>query len=409
MRNLATWLRYATKNVFRNRRRALVTVLIGAVGTGAILVATGFASFSFDMLVYFTTRESGHIIIAHKDYWSREEGTPLEMGLENYQDLVAEIEKDPRVEAAVARIWFTGLASNGQKSVIYIAEGVEPRQFALLGPSRTIIEGRFLSQKPSKEGGYEAILGKDLGKGLKAGPGGGLTLLATTAQGSLNALDVDVKGIFSTGFQELDKRLLYIHLDTAQELLQSKKVSKIVVFLHKTEDTDAVYRSLRQKFPRLGFRLWEEEASYYRAMKGLYDRAFGIMGGIIIVMVFFATSNTMSMAVVERTREIGTERAMGAFPGEIVRNFALEAAVMGAGAVLLGMALAGLVAWIFATADLQMPPPPMRLEGYPLRLSFNPGTWALTSMVMVGIFVSAAWFASRRAAHTPIVEALSHV
>ena len=75
------WLLFAIKNVLRNRRRSLVTVLIAAVGTAGVLIGGGFALFTYQSLAEMAARDSGHLILAHQDYFARDEDTPMQFGL----------------------------------------------------------------------------------------------------------------------------------------------------------------------------------------------------------------------------------------------------------------------------------------------------------------------------------------
>jgi putative ABC transport system permease protein len=100
----------------------------------------------------------------------------------------------------------------------------------------------------------------------------------------------------------------------------------------------------------LTVKTWRDLAVFYQAVRALYNRIFGILGVIMICIVLFAMSNTLGMAVVERTREIGTLRAIGTLPSEIVRNFVFEGMAIGAAGAVAGMLLAGAatVALLFA-------------------------------------------------------------
>jgi putative ABC transport system permease protein len=120
-------------------------------------------------------------------------------------------------------------------------------------------------------------------------------------------------------------------------------------------------------------------------------------------------SNTLGMAVVERTREIGTLRAIGTLPAEIVRNFVLEGMVIGGAGALLGMVLAGVATLFLLFAGIEMPPPPGRSAGYPLLLSFSPPLYGAVTLVVIVLAACAAWLVSSRAARKPVTEALAHV
>ena len=404
------WLIFACKNVLRNRRRAAITVLIAAVGTGAVLISSGFALYTFQSLQEMSARDTGHVVIAQRNFFTQEEDTPMALGLSDYATLKDRIERDPRIRTALPRVQFTGLISNGDKSTVFFGTGVDPRgEFAVKGPFLKILSGSILSANPQSGTDPEVLLGKDLARQLKAQVGSSLTLLSTTTENGLNAQDVRVRGIFSVGVPEVDKRLVLTGLDTAQKLLLTDKASTLSVYLWDTELTSVVRDDLQKQLPNLDLQSWWEQAYYYFAVRELYRRIFGLLGVVIILMVAFAVWNTLAMTVVERTREIGTLRAMGTLPTQVVRNFLLEAAVIGISGTLLGMLLAGGTTIFLALANIQMPPPPGQSEGYPLNINASLELYLATSLAVIALCIAAAWFASRTAARKPIVEALGHV
>ncbi|HET8705827.1 MAG TPA: FtsX-like permease family protein, partial [Pseudomonadales bacterium] len=357
------WLEFAFRNVWRNRRRSLVTILIAALGAYSLLTSAGFGLWTYEALKEASTRENGHLVLSHPAFFQREEEVSMQFGLEDYQGIQRSVASDPRIKNFLPRIQFSGLVSNGDKSAIYLGTGVEPDEFSIKGPFLTMRDGRVLNASSDVP---EVMLGKDLAASMGAKIGSSLTLLATTAAGALNAVDVQVVGIFSVGVPEVDKRALYSTIGTAQDLLGTKKVSTLSLFLDDTESTLDVMEAIHKKLPELGIKPWWELAFYYESVKALYNRLFGVIGCIMLVLVFFSVYNTMSMTVIERTRETGTLAALGAYPGELVRNFLLEAFVIGLIGVAIGMAGAALTSVILDHANVQMPPPPGRSTGYPL-------------------------------------------
>ena len=404
------WLIFACKNVLRNRRRAAITVLITAVGTGAVLIGGGFALFTFESLEEMSARDTGHVIIAQRNFFTQEEETPMALGLSDYAALATGIERDPRIRSALPRVQFTGLISNGDKSTVFFGTGVDPRgEFAVKGPFLKILSGSILSAKAQSGSDPDVLLGKDLARQLKAQVGSSLTLLSTTTENGLNAQDVRVRGIFTVGVPDIDKRVVLTSLDTAQRLLLTDKASTLSVYLWDTQLTAGVRADLEKQHPELDMQSWWEQAYYYFAVRDLYQRIFGLLGVVIILMVAFAVWNTLAMTVVERTREIGTLRAMGTLPAQVVRNFLLEAAVIGVSGTLLGMLIAGGTTIFLALAEIQMPPPPGQSDGYPLSINTSFALYLATSLAVVTLCIAAAWFASGSAARKPIVEALAHV
>src|ERR1035437_8876866 len=184
------------------------------------------------------------------------------------------------------------------------------------------------------------MLGEALARNLKAKPGSSLTLLASTSDGALNALDVRVKEVFATGTPEIDKRLVYADIATAQKLLNTKKVSRLGLFLTRMDQTLPTQARLASIYPKLTLQTWEDQAFFYKSVRDLYNRIFGALGLIIGVIVVFVVTNAMSMAIIERTREIGTLRALGTLPGQLLRSLSLEGMVLGGVGALAGSAIA---------------------------------------------------------------------
>ena len=259
------------------------------------------------------------------------------------------------------------------------------------------------------------MLGVDLASNLNVSIGDWITVLATTSDGALNALDFKVHGIYSTGVPDLDKRQLYLHIESVQELLVSDKVSTLSVFLYETQNTLKLQSWVEKQLASLPHRQalevtpWQQRAFFYTKVKDLYDRIFGIMGAVMSLVVFVALFNTMTMSVTERTREIGTLSALGTYPAEIVAGFVREAALLAGIGTLLGGLLTAFTSIVLMVVDVQMPPPPGRTDGYPLNIYFSPELLSYSALGVMAICILAAFLSARKGVNKPITEALTYV
>ena len=400
------WLGFAFQNTLRNRRRSLVTVAIAALGTAAILLAGGFALFTYQALAQAAARSTGHLIVGRPAQFTQDEDTPLQHGLEHHADLSRALLADPDVRQVLPRIAFSGLISNGDKSTVMLAAGVEPdSEFAVKGPFLNVLAGDVLASGAKQA---EVMLGEGLAKSLKAGPGSNLTLLASTTDGALNALDVTVKGVFSAGVPDIDKRLVYTDIPTAQKLLNTQRVSTLGVFLRSMDGTESAQRRVAAAHPELMVQTWLDQAFFYKAVRDLYNRIFGALGLIIGVIVVFVVTNAMAMAIIERTREIGTLRALGTLPGQLLRTLALEGMLLGGVGAVAGAALAFAVSMLLYAFPVQMPPPPGSSRGYPLNIAIDPLMYVATQLAMVALSMLASAWIARKTVHLPVVDALAH-
>ncbi len=403
---MGMWLKFAIQNTLRNRRRSLVTVSIAALGTAAILLAGGFALSTYQALAQAAARSSGHLILGTPAQFTQDEDMPLQHGLDNVAQLRTQLLADPAVRQVLPKIAFNGLISNGDKSTIMMATGVEPdSEFGVKGPFLTMTAGQVLASGSTDA---EVMLGAGLARSLKATPGSSLTLLTSTTEGAMNAMDVRVKGIFSTGVPDIDKRLVYTDIVTAQKLLVTQRVSSLGIFLDRMESTEPVQQRLAAQFPQLTVQTWMDQAFFYKSVRDLYNRIFGALGFIIGVIVVFVVTNAMAMAIIERTREIGTLRAMGTLPGQLLRTLALEGMVLGGVGAVTGAALSLGLSLMLYVVPVNMPAPPGRSEGYPLTIAIDPTMYIATLATMVLLTMLASSWIARKTVNMAVVDALAH-
>jgi putative ABC transport system permease protein len=405
------FIKLATKNVFRNRRRTIITGLVLIFGATALVLAGGFIAFSFRGLRESTIHgQLGHIQVYNKDYFEREEERPLELGLENVQELKQRILEQQHVRFTMARIEFMGLISNGDKSVAFLGRGVEPeKELKLADFAIDVDKGKFLGESTENKQEPEVMLAQGLAKSLKANIGDYLTLMSTTSKGALNAMDFKVAGIYSTGIPEYDERALMVNLQTAQQLLNSSNVTKLVVVLDETDKTESLASSIEKFSPNISVKRWFDLATYYNAVVRLYNAIFGFLGFIIFIIVILSSSNTMMMSIFERTKEIGTQLAMGTSRTRLLINFLYEGLIIGILGSLIGLFTALILGTVINHAGIVMPAPPGSTRGYPLFIDnvllLYAGVFMLIALTTVISTVAPALKATR----FKIVDALGHI
>jgi putative ABC transport system permease protein len=143
-------------------------------------------------------------------------------------------------------------------------------------------------------------------------------------------------------------------------------------------------------------------------VRDLYNRIFGALGLVIATIVVFRVANAMAMAVIERTREVGTLRALGTLPAQLTRSFALEGLVLGGTGALLGAGVALAVTVALLVFPVEMPPPPGRSVSYPLQIALDATLYMGTWVAMLTLATAASALVARRTVRQPIVMALAH-
>jgi hypothetical protein len=214
-------------------------------------------------------------------------------------------------------------------------------------------------------------------------PGDLVTALVMTDSGMTNAMDLKVLGLSRTGAEELDRAWLVMPLETALQLLDTEQVDLLVVGLKQTSSTDAALARVQAKLsPGLSVQPWYQRATYYRAVRAIYDRIFGVFQ-FLIAMVSLLSLTQAVAALIEQRREVAW-------------IFAIEGLLLGAAGALGGGLLANAVAWLTELAGgIPMPPPPGFTVGYSALFVFDSAGYAVVGLsTLLASFLAAglpAW------------------
>ena len=404
-------LALAWRNLVRQKRR---TVLMGAVvafGFAAFALAGGFIAQSFEGLREGTIQTVGQLQAVDRRAVAATEEKTLEFGLHDASRARAIASRDPAVSSVLPRIDFVGLATSGAKSVPYLGVGVDPEpEAAATGARELVVSGSYLAG----DGGDGVVLGTGLASALNVKTGDALTLMATTPDGTLNAVDAVVRGLADVRIKELNDRYLACGVPLAWRLLQSPEtVSKLVIFLKPGADEGKAAAQLGGALNAAGFpvaiRRWRELAVFYGQVKLLYIGIFGFVGAVLAVIVILSAAIVMTMAVTERTREIGTLRALGTRPSGILGMFLAEGAALAVVGCAAGLILALAIRAVLNASGIILPPPPGATHGMPIHVQFYPLAYAAGLVAMLATMAIASYFPARRASRLSIVDALSHV
>lgn len=409
---MGKFLLLAFRNVFRNRRRTVMTLLMVGGGVAGLLLVGGFFAFMFRGLRESTIRTGlGHIQIFNAEHFSRDEVHVLDTGISNWRQVAGATESAQHVRGVAPRIEFYGMLSNGVKSSVFMGSAVDPDTERKMGFDPRIASGRDLSGNSNGE--VEALVGTGVARSMSVKVGDGLTILAVTADGALNGIDVQIVGIVSTGFKDLDDRYLRIALPSAQRLLQTDRVTNLVVGLDQTENTDAVAAELAPRLlgqsQELVMKKWIDLAAYYKQVRTLFSGIFLFLGIIVFFMVLMASVNTLLMAMFERTREIGTMLAMGTPRRWIVALFMVEATVTGILGALVGIVGGNLLGMALNALGLHLPAPPGTSFDMLFRVLHVPSLMVGSSLMVIVSLALASILPAVRASRLQIAEALAHV
>lgn len=401
----APLLQLAFRNVFRHRLRSALTLGAIAFGVLGLVLSGGFVHDIFIQLGEAVVHsQSGHIQIARAGYFTYGAQSPDKYLIANPDRIAATVETLPEVAQVMGRLHFSGLLGNGRATLPIAGVGMEPGKEARLGTYMRISAGRNLTQAEP----LGMLVGEGVANGLGIAPGDRVSLVTSAAEGAMNSLDFDVAGVFQSFSKEYDDRVVKISLAAAQELLGTAGASVLVIELHATSGTASATAGARRLVEASGLEVrdWMALNDFYGKTVGLYDRQFGVLRLIVLLMVLLSVANTVNMSLFERVPEFGTMCALGDRRRKIVALVMTEGCILGAVGTAIGLALGMALALALSAAGIPMPPPPNSNLGYVAQVRTVPVVLAGAAAVGMAATLLATLIAARRITRFSIVDAL---
>jgi putative ABC transport system permease protein len=338
------------RNVFRNRGRSGLTM--GAIGFGVfftMLIGSFIEGLGNVMIDDIVLGKTGALQVHRKGYDDVRENQPLDLDFDDKGKEVKLVQTAPGVRAVSGRIIFGGLLNNGSQSTMFQGTAYDPKQeFVALPWAKFGLAGKAVGDDPQRPNG--AVLGEQLSAAMQLAPGTVATLQAATREGRQNALDLDILGVQNNGNAFEAQRLVNVPLVFAQDLLGMKgRVTELAVALKDREQIEEVAADLRSRLgPEWEVQTWMQLRPNVADVVRFQKQILMVIAVVFLVIAVIGVVNTMLMAVLERTREIGTMMAVGVRRGRITYLFLLEGLALAAIGGTAGIALAGGIVWVIA-------------------------------------------------------------
>ena len=377
------------------------------VSVFALMLFAGYMKATRVGIEYSTIRGGlGNLQVSGKGGFDKYSDEPLAYGLtpaarERIETLADNMSA---VSRTVPRLGFSGLLSNGPRTLSVSATGIDPiAENAAFGARSHIIAGSALKNSDADDA---AVIGAELAKRLGVKPGDIVTLITTTVNGSLNAQDLTIVGTVSTGIPATELYLLQIKLDTAQALLATDKLSNMAILLNEGSEETTAARAIAGAAPKLEVRTWRQMSPTYDQVVGLYETLFAVFGFFILIVTGFSIAISILTGVLERKREIGVMRSLGISAARVRSIFLLESLVIGGAGLVIGAIVARLSATGINALHLTAPPPPGRDVGYPFRILWDNMAAIEIAVAVLCLTVIASWLASSRVTKLNVITAL---
>jgi putative ABC transport system permease protein len=414
-----TWIKIAFRNLGKNWRRSFFTILAIGLGYAAVNVFGGFTAYIFTILRdgYIYALGNGHLTIFKRGFLTHGKLSPVRylLSVAEAQSIEEVLQGFSGVVLVTPQLHISGLLSNGEVSTVFIAAGRVPSDLRAINSHAQGMIGRLnmFTGKPLEDDILYGIgLSSGLAEQLQLRIDSDAVAMAPTISGQVNALDVQVFQIFDSAIEFLNDKLMFVPLTFAQSLYDTTSIDRLTVLLKDTNQTESMKVALTDALAQHGLdveiKTWKELAILYNKVKEMFDIIFLFIFVIVFIIAMMSVINTISMAVMERIREIGTLRALGVKRNSIVHLFSIESIMLGLFGCLLGIGLT-LISWFIVKMLEPSWMPPIITQRLPLEIHLVPEYMSLSIPLLVILSIGAASFPARRAAHQSIVDALAHV
>jgi putative ABC transport system permease protein len=404
----------ALRNIFRNKRRTLITFLAIISGAVAIIVFGGYVEYTYwglrEMVI---NTQFGHIQLYKKGYMEKGVSEPGKYLIKDPDSVERAISVFPNIKymrMVSSRLSFSGLISTGEKTVACMGIGIDPEREKEMSYFDSIVAGQQLASGMQEE----VVIGGELMKALGAKVGDNVTILTNTVAGVINAADVQVVGAAQTGTKEYDNVFVKLPIKFVRRILNTESAEKILILLDKTEEVPTVAPLIQKVIDDKGLDLelqtWDKLADIYHQVVTLYEGIFNVMKIIICLIVFFSIANTMSMSIFERTKEIGTLRAIGTTRGGITKLFLMEGVLIGILGGILGILFGILAAKIInLSGGIEIAPPPGMTVSFITNILIVPKVLVYSFCLTVIVSVLSSLYPAIKASRLKIVDAIHYV
>jgi putative ABC transport system permease protein len=404
------FLKMAWRNVWRNRRRTILTTAAIAFAVAISVFTRGLQMGTYEQMINNVIRiNTGYLQIHKKDFW---ENKTLRYTLKPDHRLPEILSRQPHVTSFAQRVEGDGLASAEENTNGVLVIGVDPQAEATTLKEK-IRKGAFLSEATSQG----TIIGETLAKNLNVGLGDEITLLVQGFDGSLGAGVYNVEGIFRTGDPSLDRSVAFLNLTTAQELFWlGDRISQVLVFLDDISNLKEVTQNLRAELDLNIYEVmpWNELMPELVQLIA-FDNASGqLFLMLLILVVAFGILNTVLMSVFERVKEFGVMLALGMKPRKIVGLVFIESTLLSLIGVVFGNLIGFALNWYFSYHPIGLTEKlseVMEEFGFTAQLFVKP-TFSTFLEVTISVFVVSlimTIYPTIKATRFRPVEALRHI
>lgn len=341
----------AWRNIWRSKTRSLVILVAICLGLASGIFYMGFYKGMVDQRINSAIKtEASHIQIHHKEYLNNPD---KKFVIADADSVVNTIKSVPGVKATSSRIIVNTMIQSPTTGAGVKVAGIVPEDEKQVTNLYTkIVEGSYFDGEKRNP----IVIGKKLAEKLKVKLKSKVVITLQDMQGNMTGAAFKVEGIYETSNTAFDETCVFVRKSDLSRvlLMNNNSCHEIAVLLNNNDELTQVDQELQSKFPKLDVKTWREIMPEVSLVENSFGLTMVIFMAIILLALLFGIINTMLMAVLERTKELGMLMAIGMNKVRVFMMILLETVMLSLFGGLWGILLGWLLNLYFGVKGIDL-------------------------------------------------------
>lgn len=331
-------IKIAWRNVWRSKVRSGVVILAIALGLWAGIFMMGFSWGMYEQRInYAIQNEVGHFQLHHPDF---KENNDIKYVIPQSEEVFTKLESDNKIKSYAPRTIVMGMIASANATTGVKISGVFPEKEQNVSHlSDKLIEGDYFESIKRNP----IIISKKTSEKLKLGLRSKVVITFQNQNGDITAAAFRIAGIYQSDNAKVDELNVYVKSSDLQKIIGIDAIHEVAILINDNKKLDTIVAEYQSSFPNILVQSWKKLMPEMEFATDTFDQAMGIIFGIIMLALAFGIINTMLMAILERTRELGTLMAIGMNKTKIFIMIVLETIYL----TTIGAPFGLFIGWLF--------------------------------------------------------------
>jgi ABC-type lipoprotein release transport system permease subunit len=404
-------LTLAFRNIRKNFRRSLLTILAISMGLAVLILSVTLRTGQYEgMINSGVSQLAGHVIIQKKGYHAEKE---VDLYIDKRMEIHNQLTSTFPDATITTRSFVGGLLTSTSGPAVAALNAIDPiAEKEISDFTDKVVEGEWIGDNIK-----DILIGINMAETLAVEIGDKLVFTGSFG-GEMNSQLFRVKGIFKTGASELDAFVAFVNIKSVEQLMQKENIAhQLAVHLPDVDQTNEANEKITSIItdPDLEIMPWPEALPDIVNMIKIDEISNESINVIIFIIVAMGILNTMLMSVLERTREFGVILAIGLRPKKLAMMVLAEGFILGVIGAILGLIIGVIISYPLVVNGLdlsaQMGEGAMIGDAVTSTIMYGKYNWTYTAVYMiiaVGFSVLSAAYPAWKLTTFKPVEAMRH-